>query len=345
MASNMEVISGASFLKLCTDSLTRGRECCAQADDKLKALWLLYLAQIPERTYSLRCLDLLLNSFSSPSHVASVLNTRFDKGLTILHVAVQIGNIHTTSYLLQHSADVNAKDAGGWTAVSWAIDHTESRLMLALLSQLLEGGADPCIPDRREGNSLIHWCSIIRDDKNRIDSLEKLVAHGADVFVTNHKKQTPWELYAKCRTEQGLALEPVVRFMLCGDESELALQSAIQGKSAVTCEQLIKSAQLSQQAEWLSTAAKCSLPRCQLILSHIKNTQVIDKKCNQGLSSLHHAVKSGNPATTQFLLQNKAKVDTIDMGGWTPLCWALGTSNVRVHTDIQTHIRTCRTEK
>ena len=60
---------------------------------------------------------MLLSSISSNPNAAEILATPFDKGLTVLHIAVQLGNVHTTSYLLQHDADVNAMDHGGWTVM------------------------------------------------------------------------------------------------------------------------------------------------------------------------------------------------------------------------------------
>ncbi|MCX5689002.1 MAG: ankyrin repeat domain-containing protein [Planctomycetota bacterium] len=78
------------------------------------------------------CIDLLIRAGAFVDHVDR-------NGFTSLHKAVQRGDLGAASMLIDHGADVNARDSHGETALVIALSSRASEAMVKLL---LDRGAD-----------------------------------------------------------------------------------------------------------------------------------------------------------------------------------------------------------
>ncbi|KAK0113991.1 hypothetical protein ONS96_014837 [Cadophora gregata f. sp. sojae] len=85
------------------------------------------------------------------------VNRANDLRTTPLHVAVRVGNCHTAKQLLEAGADVNAKDAEGFSPVHIAASHSGgSRFSLIILRDLLETGKYEHIALTHTGQTALH---------------------------------------------------------------------------------------------------------------------------------------------------------------------------------------------
>lgn len=85
--------------------------------------------------------------------------------MTALHLAVKMKNYDAVEILLntyresstlfQLEKFLNTRDDGGWTALVWAADIANAKLVTALLNC----GADPSICDA-ENNTALHWATL-----------------------------------------------------------------------------------------------------------------------------------------------------------------------------------------
>lgn len=88
----------------------------------------------------------------SPTEINIELNP---VGWTALHYVVEEGILESAEWLLQHGADPNRKDKGGWTPLHWAVDGAADvasqrfspegvvEVELGLIKLLLNYGASP----------------------------------------------------------------------------------------------------------------------------------------------------------------------------------------------------------
>jgi ankyrin repeat protein len=108
------------------------------------------------------------------------LNTRDNRGHTLLMRAVIARNYADVKKLLDGGADVNAKDDLGFTALMMAADSGSSEI----LTLLVERGADLNAKDNYDKTALI-WAA--EDRQNR--SISQLLAYGADI---NARDRSGW---------------------------------------------------------------------------------------------------------------------------------------------------------
>jgi ankyrin repeat protein len=162
---------------------------------------------------------------ANPSAVSTV-----DKmGRTPLHMAAEGYQLTAATFLLEHGADVNAKDRnGGFTALDLALSSYHYIEMVRLLidhganvntastqgvtplmeaamrnqkdaiALLLEKGADPNARDEK-GNTALLWALMM----GRLDSATVLINSGADVNLPNGQGVTPMKV-AKMRQDSKL---------------------------------------------------------------------------------------------------------------------------------------------
>ncbi|KAG9394228.1 hypothetical protein J8273_4330 [Carpediemonas membranifera] len=77
------------------------------------------------------------------AHNQALVNTVGEAGFTILHVAVEMGDVDMLGLILTAPVEVNTRIQGGSTAVNMAAEHG----LAGIVKMLLEVGADPTIPD------------------------------------------------------------------------------------------------------------------------------------------------------------------------------------------------------
>ena len=76
-----------------------------------------------------------------------------EAGQTALMLAVSHGRLHTAQLLLNHGADLNARDEDGSTAIMCAVEHGELEAVKLLLSK---PNCDATIADNVSGDLFSH---------------------------------------------------------------------------------------------------------------------------------------------------------------------------------------------
>ena len=116
------------------------------------------------------------------AHGANV-NTRTPLNRTLLHVAAEVGRVHTAQLLLQRGVNINVKDTQGVTPLMLAASNQNGNVVHLLLSR----GANPNAQDTF-GQTALHFAGDARV-ANRI--IPDLLAHGADPNLRNKWGRTP----------------------------------------------------------------------------------------------------------------------------------------------------------
>lgn len=98
---------------------------------------------------------------------------------TALHLAASEGHTQLANLLVQHGANVNAKDRFGSTALDDAIHHSHTDIVEMLRKQGVRGGA-------KFEAELLTAASA-----NQVADVNRLVAAGVDVNCTDYDKRTP----------------------------------------------------------------------------------------------------------------------------------------------------------
>ncbi|XP_037115344.1 histone-lysine N-methyltransferase EHMT1a isoform X1 [Syngnathus acus] len=84
------------------------------------------------------------------------INHKDVMGFTCLHLASKLGHYGIVQHLLTRSSKcINCQDDGGWTPITWAIEHKHKKVFYLLL----ENGADVNIRDK-EQNVCLHWAAL-----------------------------------------------------------------------------------------------------------------------------------------------------------------------------------------
>lgn len=160
----------------------------------------------------------------------AVVNNTDKMGKTPLHMAAESNQVAAATFLLEHGADVNAKDPrnGGFTPLDFALSSYHYIEMVRLLIErganvntastqgitplieaamrnqkdaialLLEKGADPNARDQKGASALI-WALRM----GRLDSAIVLINSGADVNLSDSQGFSPLKL-AKMRQDSKL---------------------------------------------------------------------------------------------------------------------------------------------
>ncbi|XP_061907047.1 histone-lysine N-methyltransferase EHMT1-like isoform X1 [Entelurus aequoreus] len=86
----------------------------------------------------------------------AAINHKDVMGFTCLHLASKLGHYDIVQHLLSRTSKyINCQDDGGWTPISWAIEHKHIEVFNLLLSK----GADVNIRDK-EQNVCLHWAAL-----------------------------------------------------------------------------------------------------------------------------------------------------------------------------------------
>ncbi|KAJ5173832.1 ankyrin repeat protein [Penicillium coprophilum] len=117
------------------------------------------------------------------------------KGTPRLHHAVKQGHLGALMDALDFTADVDAEDAEGRSALEFAVLLGATQERNGVIETLLQAGAEPNRTPPREALSptahitpALHLCIMLRDDP---DLVETLVTAGADVNMLDSEKQSP----------------------------------------------------------------------------------------------------------------------------------------------------------
>lgn len=112
-----------------------------------------------------------------PDHAKNMINSRDHRGFTVLHKAIESGNMEVIRLLIEQGADINAEVAGpdpeGWTALHLAAfdGHHE------VVKYLLDHGADLSRPGKGASKMTPIRVAVTRAHP---ESVRVLLALGAD---------------------------------------------------------------------------------------------------------------------------------------------------------------------
>ncbi|KAF7495368.1 Poly [ADP-ribose] polymerase tankyrase-1 [Sarcoptes scabiei] len=189
---------------------------------------------------------------------------------TPLHFAAGYNRLDVVEYLLEHGADVRAKDKGGLVPLHNACSYGHYEVAELLLKK----GANVNATDLWKYTALHEAAS-----KSKIDIVKLLLRHGADVSKKNRDGDTPIDL-----------VKP----------DDVEIRDLLLGNAAI-----------------LDAAKKGELDR----LTRIVNAENVNCRDCQGRNStpLHLAAGYNNFDVAEFLLEKGADVNAPDKGGLIPL--------------------------
>ncbi|HLK19883.1 MAG TPA: ankyrin repeat domain-containing protein, partial [Bryobacteraceae bacterium] len=269
-----------------TSSLAHGAN--VNARDAKGATALMYAALYGDT----RFVDLLLQKGADP-------NLSNDLGITPLMWAA--GDFAKTRSLVAHGANVNARSAYGYTALSVA---AASPGNLATVKLLLDKGADPKAADKDGVGPVFLACA--RGDS---DILEELLRHGGNPNE-KHLKLTETALMWASKMNRPRSVE-----LLLKAGAEVNARSAIRVP-----------AQSGQQEVGLTSPLLWAAPRndpeaVKLLLSAQADPNAVDMR---GLTPLMLAVtnEDQNLETVKMLIAKTEDINHRDENGLTALDWA-----------------------
>lgn len=115
-------------------------------------------------------------------HQANV-NARDNLGMTPLHWAAYKGHRDMVTLLLKHHAEINAMDVNGLTSLHLATVYGHDDI----INFLLDSGADLNARTYDQGMTPIHWAAFC----GHTEGLKPLLKHGADINARDSEGDTP----------------------------------------------------------------------------------------------------------------------------------------------------------
>ena len=241
------------------------------------------------------------------------INARgFDRKETALHVALRRGHVAVAQLLLEHGADVDARDDAGFTPLLLASREGHA----ALVRILFEHGADTEARDNDKRTSLF---LAVEDD--HVETVHILLEHGADTEAREENDISPLE-----HASMAGFLE-IARLLLDygGDprsqdenhDTPLHFAST-NGKHAVARLLLEHNADVNAQ----NKNKRMPLHRAKgeetarLLLKHGAYPNAL---CNENRTPLHHAAEYGRIEVARVLLEHGVDANARDANNATPL--------------------------
>uniref|UniRef100_A0A8C2L3B2 Poly [ADP-ribose] polymerase n=1 Tax=Cyprinus carpio TaxID=7962 RepID=A0A8C2L3B2_CYPCA len=233
---------------------------------------------------------------------------------TPLHFAAGFGRRDVVDYLLQHGANVHARDDGGLISLhnACSFGHAE------VVNLLLQHGAD--------ANSRDNWNYTPLHEaatKGKIDVCIVLLQHGAEPTIRNTDGRTALDL-----------AEPSTKAVLSGDyRKDELLESARSGNeeklmSLLTPLNVNCHASDGRKSTPLHLAAGYNrVHTVQLLLQHGADVHAKDKG---DLVPLHNACSYGHYEVAELLVKHGAYVNAMDLWQFTPLHEAASKNRVEV---------------
>ncbi len=107
-------------------------------------------------------------------------------GATPLHLAMLNPTVSVTRLLLERGANIEAKSAGGWTPLLWAVIYGNQDAAV----ELLQEGANPNVADSIRNFTPLHWAVANRNGA----MVRVLMDRGADPSATDNQGNTPCQV-------------------------------------------------------------------------------------------------------------------------------------------------------
>ncbi len=315
---------------------------------KVSALWFASLYGL-ERTVS--------HLLASQRHSVDRKTTWGD---TALHRAAGCGHVRILELLLNHGADVNAKDRAGntslhmasfnwsnWVASDWfnsmgqetwcwtEIKLETSDMSLDVTRLLLDHGADVNAVDIRGETPLYN---AIKNGQKSVTQL--LLARGADVILENQSGHTPLTLASEYEDEEitRVLLEHDLQRQVQSGITNTAMRiAAYNGRFSMVKILLSRSLEETlihpEGINLLHLSAFVGSLEC---LVYFQNNgfdlEVLDEQKRTCLHIAAASTQEGSRAIVKYLLKRGLNPRQSDVHGWTPLLWAAKGGNT---TNIQ----------
>ena len=255
-----------------------------------------------------------------------------------IHEAAIAGNLADLKRALGASADTNAKDENGATALHHAAGNGHKEAAELLIAK----GADMAAKDNRSGSTPLHWAAY----RGREKVVEVLIAKGAEVNAKAENGNTPLDLavnneeVATLLRKHGGKLgsihaaaragndEAVKEFLAAGADVNAKnnngltpLDVATRGKSTKTVEFLRKKGGRSGSEDSILVAA--IMGNIEAVKQHLTGGADVELKCKScGGTALSH---TESKEVVKLLIDKGADVNSkIEAGQYTgtPLDWA-----------------------
>ena len=259
-------------------------------------------------------------------------------GLTPLLFAARQGCVDCARVLLKASADINATNPNGFSAILLAIINNHYDVVAFLLEQ----GADANIADEVGRTPLyaavdmhtlpdsnLPWPSELNNQLTSLDLIQALLAHGANVNA-QLKKQQPYrsKVDRGADTMLGTGATPLLRAAKAGDTEVVKVLLAKGADPKLTTKfgmtPIMAASGLGTKEEDTTGRKKTeaqAIASIKLCLDAGADVNAID---TQGDTALHGAAQKGDDQVVQFLVDHGAKLDIKDKKGRTPLDAAMG---------------------
>ncbi len=257
------------------------------------------------------------HGYSNTAAVAKLLlehgadvNARDEDGWTALYVATEGGNTDMVKLLLEHGADM----AADWKSIMWKALYRPN-----VLTVLLEYGADTDLDARdRHGRTALHW-AVQPCGRNCGDVVTLLLAYGADAAARDVQGETPHDAFkmglhrmriweskkGKTKTRSGIIAGQREAIIVL-DQARRLLDSGVYAEAwAENGATALHKAALFGRADVMT-----------VLLKH--GEADVAARDEDGRTALHWAAQAGKAAVVTRLLKHGADAAAKDKAGQTP---------------------------
>uniref|UniRef100_A0A6P6XRZ9 Poly [ADP-ribose] polymerase n=1 Tax=Dermatophagoides pteronyssinus TaxID=6956 RepID=A0A6P6XRZ9_DERPT len=222
---------------------------------------------------------------------------------TPLHFAAGYNRIDVVEYLLEHGANVRAKDKGGLVPLHNACSYGH----FEVAELLLKKGANVNATDLWKYTALHEAAS-----KGKIDIVKLLLRHGADVTKKNRDGDTPLDLVKPDDVEISDLLLGNVAILDAAKKGELGRLMRLVSAENVNC----RDSQGRNSTPLHLAAGYNNFEVTEFLLDKGADVNAPDKG---GLIPLHNAASYGHLDIAALLIKHDTNVNATDRWGFTPL--------------------------
>ena len=250
--------------------------------------------------------------------------TRFNDGMTALHVAASKGYIGFVKHLIEQGCPVNAKNVANSTALHEAVRKGNT----SCVSILLANGADPTITDSF-GNTPLH---IVMPKSSRLEIFNLLLSKGTNPNIKDSYGETPLHIAIRLKYNLDIIKLLVTKGVNIEEKNkrgETALLIAVQAEQSELVKYLAGlGANIHSSNSEGETPFIISFSKNFTTFTSLLNATNIYSKDSSGESVLHIAVRNNTKKEiVQYILDNSTLINVVNMVGDSPLHIAVGFDN------------------